>query len=90
MTQAEMQKAIDDLKAQNEALKARVEASKKPATITLRVSPKGGISAYGLGRFPVTLYGEQWTRLLDRKDDILAFIHANKDQLSSKEDKVAA
>ncbi len=84
MTQAELLKELETLKAQNEALKARVEASKKPGTLTLRVSPKGGISVYGLGRFPVTLYREQWTRLLEKAEEIRSFITANADKLTSK------
>ena len=89
MTQAEMLKEIETLRTQNEALKARVEASKKPATLTLRVSEKGGLSVYGLGRFPVTLYQEQWTRLLAKAEDIRGFITANADKLTSKEEKAA-
>ena len=84
MTQAEMLQEIETLKAQNEALKARVEASKKPATITLRVSPKGAISVYGLGRYPCSLYQEQWLRLLDKGDEIRAFIKTNSDSLAKK------
>jgi hypothetical protein len=90
MTQVEMMKEIELLRSQNEALKAKVEAGKKQGTISFKVSEKSGaLSVYGLGRFPVTLYREQWARLLERKDSILAFIEAHKDQLSSKEDKAA-
>jgi len=53
-------------------------------SITLKVTEKGAVSAYGMGRFPVTLYGEQWKRLLDMKETILAFIEANADKLSTK------
>lgn len=91
MTTVEMQNEIEMLKAQNEALKQRVAAGKKPGTISLKVSEKsGGLSVYGLGRFPVTLYQHQWIRLLDRRDDILSFIESHKDQLSSKEEIKAA
>ena len=48
---------------------------------------KGGVSVYGMGRFPVTLYKEQWLRLLDKADDIRTFIAANNAQLKSKQDK---
>jgi len=90
MTQAEMLAEIERLKTANAELTARVQAGKKPGTISLKVSEKsGGLSIYGLGRFPVTLYKEQWVRLLDRKDDILAFIESHKSQLSTKEDKAA-
>jgi hypothetical protein len=47
-------------------------------------SPAGGVSVYGLGRFPVTLYKEQWTKLLDMADDIRAFIRANETSLKTK------
>jgi len=63
-----------------EALKA------KPANrVSLKVTDKGGVSLYGLGRFPVTLYRSQWERLLDAKDEINAFITANADRLATKD-----
>jgi hypothetical protein len=89
MTTQEMMQIIETLKAQNEILKAKVEARKKNGTLSLKISTKFAVSLYGLGRFPTTLYASQWLRLLERKDDILAFIEANKDQLSSKEEKAA-
>jgi hypothetical protein len=71
-----------------EALLARIaELEAKVAskgTIKLKVSDKGAVSAYGLQRFPITLYSEQWTRLLAEKEAILTFIEANKDALSTK------
>ena len=48
------------------------------------MSDKGGVSVYGLGRFPVTLYKEQWTKLLDMADEIRAFIRENDGQLKTK------
>jgi hypothetical protein len=51
----------------------------------LKVSEKGGVSVYGLGRFPVTLYKEQWTKLLDLAADIRAFIEAHDAELKAKE-----
>ena len=54
--------------------------------MTLKVSEKGGVSVYGLGRFPVTLYKEQWTKLLDMTDDIRAFLRENDARLKSKDD----
>ena len=51
----------------------------------MKIGEKGGLSVYGLGRFPVTLYKEQWLRLLDMTDDIRAFIKANSDKLKSKD-----
>jgi hypothetical protein len=52
---------------------------------TLRVSAKGGVSVYGLGRYPVTLYKEQWKKLLEMADDIRAFIRDNEKDLKSKD-----
>jgi hypothetical protein len=61
-------------------LEQQVQA-RKPAALSFRVSDKGGISVYGLGRFPVTLYYEQWSRLLDRADELRAFMEENKSKL---------
>ena len=79
----------DDLKTELERLRQENAALKKGAAsgLRLQVSEKGGVSVYGLGRFPVTLYKEQWLRLLEKADDIRAFIAANNTQLKSKEDK---
>jgi hypothetical protein len=76
----------DDLKAELERLRQENTALKKGAAsgLRLQVSEKGGVSVYGLGRFPVTLYKEQWLRLLEKADDIRAFIAANDAQLKSK------
>jgi len=68
------------LRAENERLK-RAQAR----GVTLKVSEKGGVSVYGLGRFPVTLYKEQWAKLLDVADDIRGFIRDHEDELKSKE-----
>lgn len=57
---------------------------KKPIGLDFRVSEKGGVSVYGLGRFPVTLYYEQWLRLLDRADELRAFMEENKIKLKLK------
>ena len=67
------------LRAENEALRSRVRKG-----TSLRVSDKGGVSVYGLGRFPVTLYKEQWTKLLAMADEIRAFIRENDGQLKTK------
>ena len=77
----------DQLKAELERLRAENEALKRTSSkgLSLRISDKGGVSVYGLGRFPVTLYKEQWLRLLDMADDIRAFIKANESHLKSKE-----
>jgi len=55
--------------------------------LSLKVSEKGGVSAYGLGRFPVTLYYEQWVRLLGQAEELAAFLVENKDRLKMKEDR---
>jgi len=74
-----------------EELKARLaelekqNAGKRSGSLDFRVSEKGGVSVYGLGRFPVTLYYEQWTRLLDRAEDIKTFMEENKSRLKLKE-----
>jgi len=76
----------DDLKAELERLKAENERLKKRGerAVSLKVSEKGGVSVYGLGRFPVTLYREQWAKLLDMADEIRAFIHENDSKLKTK------
>jgi hypothetical protein len=51
----------------------------------MKVSEKGGLSVYGLGRFPITFYKEQWNKLLDMADDIRAFIRAHDAELKSKD-----
>ncbi len=77
----------NDLRAELERLRQENEALKKGATrgVSLKVSEKGGLSVYGLGRFPVTLYKEQWVKRLDRSDDIRAFLKAHDSELKSKE-----
>ena len=71
---------VERLKAENAALKARATRG-----VSIKVSEKGGVSVYGLGRFPVTLYKEQWAKLLDVADDIRAFIKEHDAQLKTKE-----
>jgi len=77
----------EDLKAEIERLKAENETLKKPARgqMFLKVSEKGALSVYGLGRFPVTLYREQWDKLLGLADQIHQFIQENDHQLKKKE-----
>jgi len=77
----------DDEQSELEKLRAENERLKKAASRggSIRVSEKGGVSIYGLGRFPVTLYKEQWLRLLDMADDIRAFIRDNDGRLKAKE-----
>jgi hypothetical protein len=78
----------EELKAEIERLRAENEALKKPAArgqLSLRVSEKGALSVYGLGRFPVTLYREQWERLLGLTDQIRQFMAENDHLLKKKE-----
>ena len=77
----------EELKAEIERLRAENEALKKPARgqISLKVSEKGGLSVYGLGRFPVTLYREQWEKLLGMADDLRTFIMEHEHELKTKE-----
>jgi hypothetical protein len=77
----------DETKAELERLRKENAALKKGASsgVRLKVSEKGAVSVYGMGRFPVTLYKEQWLKLLDMSDDIRAFITANEAQLKAKD-----
>jgi len=59
----------------------------KTQNLEFKVSPKGGVSVYGLGRFPVTLYYEQWVRLLDVVDGLRSFLEENKSKLKMKSDQ---
>jgi hypothetical protein len=78
----------EDMKAELERLREENERLKNRQTrgVSLKVSEKGGVSVYGLGRFPVTLYKEQWARLLDMADDIRTFIRENEGKLKAKSD----
>jgi hypothetical protein len=78
----------DDMKSELERLRAENERLKQKTTraTSLKVSEKGGVSVYGLGRFPVTLYKEQWGKLLDMADEIRAFIAENESKLKTKGD----
>lgn len=80
MTEEELRLEIERLKAENEALKTPARGQ-----VSLRVSEKGGVSVYGLGRFPVTLYKEQWEKLLATSDQIKKFIELNDNLLKKKE-----
>ena len=77
----------EEMKAELERLRNENAALKKGASTGLRmkVSEKGAVSIYGMGRFPVTLYKEQWLKLLDMSDEIRTFITANDAQLKKKE-----
>ena len=81
MTGDDMKAELERLRAENERLKQRGSRA-----VSMKVSEKGGVSVYGLGRFPVTLYKEQWAKLLDMADEISAFIKENESRLKSKGD----
>jgi hypothetical protein len=76
----------EDLRAELERLRKENESLKKGAAkgVSMKVSEKGGLSVYGLGRFPITLYQEQWTKLLDMSEDIRAFIASHQGELKAK------
>lgn len=76
----------EDLKAELERLRNENAALKKGAAtgISMKVSEKGALSIYGMGRFPVTLYKEQWLKLMNMASDIRAFIAANDEKLKTK------
>ncbi|MBC7370099.1 MAG: hypothetical protein H7326_05340 [Bdellovibrionaceae bacterium] len=73
---------LERLKAENEALKSSKNAR---GTLSMKVSEKGALSVYGMGRFPVTLYKEQWLKLLGIAEEIKKFISENDDRLKTKE-----
>jgi hypothetical protein len=76
----------EDLKAEIDRLRAENENLKRPrGQMSLKVSEKGALSVYGLGRFPVTLYREQWEKLLGMADEIRQFIAENDRLLKRKE-----
>jgi ribosome-interacting GTPase 1 len=75
----------EELKAKVQELEKQVETKKRSGAMEFRVSEKGGVSVYGLGRFPVTLYYEQWTRLLNAAPELKTFLEENKSKLKLKE-----
>jgi hypothetical protein len=80
MSDEEMKAELERLRSENAALKKGASSS-----IRMKVSEKGALSIYGMGRFPVTLYKEQWLKLLDMAPEIRAFIAANDAQLKAKD-----
>ena len=79
MAEEDLKSELERLRAENAALKGRTTRG-----ISMKVSEKGGLSVYGLGRFPITLYKEQWSRLLEMSDDIRAFLKENDAALKTK------
>jgi hypothetical protein len=80
MADEDIQSELARLRAENESLKQR-----RNSAVSFKVSEKGAVSVYGLGRFPVTLYQEQWQKLLALSDQIQAFIEENRAKLKVKE-----
>lgn len=80
MSDDELQAELARLRAENDALKKSGRSK-----LAMKVSEKGALSVYGMGRFPVTLYKEQWLKLLAMGEDIKAFIEANNESLKTKE-----
>ena len=80
MSEEEMKAELERLRSENSALKKGAASG-----ITMKVSEKGGLSVYGMGRFPITLYKEQWLKLMDMSDAMRAFIAANDSVLKTKD-----
>ena len=82
MPEDELKAEVERLRAENEALK---QGTARRGSLFLKISEKGALSVYGLGRFPVTLYKEQWLKLLGIADEIKTFIEENNSRLKAKE-----
>ena len=84
MAEETAEQKLARLEAENKALKEQIE-DRKPGQLRLKVSEKGGLSVYGLGRFPVTLYQEQWARLLEQGEEIKKFLKEHDQDLKAKQ-----
>ena len=82
MSEQDVHKELERLQAENERLKRE---RTKGGSISFRVSEKGAVSVYGLGRFPVTLYQEQWDKLLGHVEELRQFIEENRESLKKKD-----
>ena len=79
---AELQAELQKLKAENEKLKA---GKSRSGELSFKVSQKGAVSVYGMGRFPVTLYKEQWNRLLGKAEELKEFLVEHDSELKTKD-----
>jgi len=84
MTEETAEQKLARLEAENRALKDQID-QRKPGELRMKISEKGGLSVYGLGRFPVTLYKEQWARLLSHAEEIKKFLQENDRNLKAKQ-----
>jgi hypothetical protein len=84
MAEETAEQKLARLEAENRVLKEQIDR-RRPGELRLKISEKGGLSVYGLGRFPVTLYKEQWSRLLDHVDDIKKFLQDHDAELKAKQ-----
>ena len=84
MSDVDMKAELERLRRENDELKA---GKKRGGALSLKVSQKGAVSLYGMGRFPVTLYKEQWLRVIEFVGEIKTFIDENQSALKSKGDK---
>ena len=84
MAEETPEQKIARLESENRRLQEQMQ-QRNPGQLRLKVSEKGGLSVYGLGRFPVTLYKEQWIRLLDQDDEIRSFLKENDQLLKAKQ-----
>jgi hypothetical protein len=84
MAEETAEQKLARLEAENRALKEQME-QRRTGQLRLKISEKGGLSVYGLGRFPVTLYKEQWIRLLEQAEEIKEFLKENDQQLKAKQ-----
>jgi len=82
MSEQNVNEELERLRAENQRLK---QQGTKAGSLSFRVSEKGAVSVYGLGRFPVTLYQEQWDKLLGQIEELRGFIEANRASLKKKE-----
>jgi precorrin-3B methylase len=83
-----MTEALAAMRAENARLQAQLNQKEQSGII--KISPKGGVSVYGMGQFPVTLYRTQWERLFKIIPDVQAFIQANASKLAEKPAKAKA